>query len=258
MTETQWLTCTDIHSMVDFVSRVRCRIQPPTAAHPYRDRPLRLFVVGCFRAHWDVFLDPDARVAVETAERFADGLVTRDALHQVESRARDLKDRIIEECLRKGRSDFGPNVGTRMGSLSVAAEACAPPRTEAQEQLPTRGARAKRSLWWWYSVESAHTINETIDGTSATLYSDPQQAALLRDIFGNPFRPIEFSPAWRTSAATALAAQMYESRDFSAMPILADALQDAGCDSADVLGHCRGPGPHARGCWVVDLVLGKE
>ena len=50
---------------------------------------------------------------------------------------------------------------------------------------------------------------------------------------------------------------MYESRDFAAMPVLADALEEAGCDHADVLAHCRGPGPHVRGCWVVDLVLGK-
>jgi hypothetical protein len=63
---------------------------------------------------------------------------------------------------------------------------------------------------------------------------------------------------WVTPTVVALASQMYESRDFTAMPILADALQDAGCDSTDILGHCRGPGPHARGCWVVDLVLGKE
>jgi hypothetical protein len=79
----------------------------------------------------------------------------------------------------------------------------------------------------------------------------------IRDIFGNPFRPAAFSPSWRTSTAVTLAQQMYESRDFGAMPILADALQDAGCDSDDVLNHCRGPGPHVRGCWVVDLVLGK-
>ena len=80
----------------------------------------------------------------------------------------------------------------------------------------------------------------------------------IRDIFGNPFRQVAFASEWRTSAAVALAARMYESRDFAAMPILADALQDAGCDSADILDHCRGPGPHVRGCWVVDLVLGKE
>ncbi|HEY1192447.1 MAG TPA: hypothetical protein VGE74_32790 [Gemmata sp.] len=83
------------------------------------------------------------------------------------------------------------------------------------------------------------------------------QTELLRDIFGNPFRPVTFLPEWRTGTAVALALQVYESRDFSAMPILADALQDAGCDSADILDHCRGPGPHVRGCWVVDLVLGK-
>ena len=81
---------------------------------------------------------------------------------------------------------------------------------------------------------------------------------LLRDIFGNPFRPVACSPEWRTSTVLALAAQMYESRDFSAMPILADALQDAGCDNADVLDHCRGAGHHVRGCWCVDQILGKE
>jgi hypothetical protein len=84
------------------------------------------------------------------------------------------------------------------------------------------------------------------------------QADLLRDIFGNPFRPVTLSPSWRTSTAMSLARQMYESREFGAMPILADALQDAGCDSDEVLKHCRGPGPHVRGCWVVDLVLDKE
>jgi hypothetical protein len=84
------------------------------------------------------------------------------------------------------------------------------------------------------------------------------QAKLLRDIFGNPFCPVAFSPSWRTSAALGLAGSMYEFRDFAAMPVLADALEEAGCDSADVLAHCRGPGPHVRGCWVVDLVLGKS
>ncbi|WP_439623223.1 hypothetical protein [Gemmata sp.] len=82
-------------------------------------------------------------------------------------------------------------------------------------------------------------------------------ANVTRDIFGNPFRPVAFDPAWRTSTAVAIAQGVYESRDFGAMPILADALQDAGCDSGDILTHCRGPGPHVRGCWVVDLVLGK-
>jgi hypothetical protein len=80
----------------------------------------------------------------------------------------------------------------------------------------------------------------------------------LHEVYGNPFRPVTTDPSWLTPAVTALARGMYESRDFSAMPILADALQDAGCDNDDILNHCRGPGPHVRGCWVVDLVLGKS
>jgi hypothetical protein len=82
---------------------------------------------------------------------------------------------------------------------------------------------------------------------------------LLRDIFGNPFRPVTFSPEWRTDTAMSLARTMYDAREFSAMPILADALQDAGCDNEDILSHCRdGTLKHVRGCWVVDHVLGKQ
>ena len=81
---------------------------------------------------------------------------------------------------------------------------------------------------------------------------------LIRDIFGNPFQPVAFDPSWRTSTAVAIASTMYDSRDFAAMPLLADAFEDAGCNHADILDHCRGTGPHVRGCWVVDLVLGKS
>ncbi len=90
------------------------------------------------------------------------------------------------------------------------------------------------------------------------LFLDPAYVAtLLRDIFGNPFRPVTFAPEWRTEAAVGIAAKMYDSRDFGNMPILADALQDGGCEHPDILSHCREPRTHVRGCWVVDLVLGK-
>jgi hypothetical protein len=81
---------------------------------------------------------------------------------------------------------------------------------------------------------------------------------LLLDIFGNPFKPVSFDPSWRTSTVVSIAQGMYESRDFSPMPLLADALQDTGCQNEDILNHCRGDGPHVRGCWVVDLMLGKS
>ena len=80
----------------------------------------------------------------------------------------------------------------------------------------------------------------------------------FRDIFRNPFRPITLTPEWRTDTALSLAKGMYDSRDFSAMPILADALQDAGCENDDILDHCRGAGQHVRGGPGVDLVLGKD
>ncbi len=79
----------------------------------------------------------------------------------------------------------------------------------------------------------------------------------LRDIFGNPFRPVVLDPSWRTETVVALANGIYADRAFDRMPILADALEEAGCDQADILAHCRGDGPHVRGCWVVDSLLGK-
>jgi hypothetical protein len=82
--------------------------------------------------------------------------------------------------------------------------------------------------------------------------------SLLRDIFGNPFHAVTLDPSWLTSTVVYLAQQMYDSRDFSAMPILADALQDAGCENPKILEHCRGPRPHVKGCFVVDLCLNKS
>jgi hypothetical protein len=82
-------------------------------------------------------------------------------------------------------------------------------------------------------------------------------ATLMRDIFGNPFRPVTLNPSWLTSTVLALATGIYDEKAFDRMPILADALQDADCDNEDILNHCRQPGEHVRGCWVVDLVLDR-
>jgi len=153
-----------------------------------------------------------------------------------------------------------------------------------------RGVAHPSALNEWYESTTLHCGDLTEGGPAeeraffSVLYhvvgcnwiSDPQEldippldleeawpmrqlgANIIRDIYGNPFRPVSFDAAWRTSTVVALAQQMYESRDFSAMPILADALQDAGCENDDILNHCRDAnGIHVRGCWVVDLVLDK-
>jgi hypothetical protein len=85
-----------------------------------------------------------------------------------------------------------------------------------------------------------------------------EQCGILRDVIANPFRTISLDPSWLSSTVLALAQGIYEDRAFDRLPILADAMQDAGCEDADILSHCCGPGPHVRGCWVVDLVLGKS
>jgi hypothetical protein len=81
---------------------------------------------------------------------------------------------------------------------------------------------------------------------------------LLRDIFGEQREPVPFDPAWRTGNVGGVARGMYETKDFSAMPVLADALEDAGCNDESILAHCRESREHVRGCRVVDAVLGKE
>jgi hypothetical protein len=81
---------------------------------------------------------------------------------------------------------------------------------------------------------------------------------LVLCIFGNPFRPASFRSEWRTSTVLGLAESIYAWRAFDRLPILADALEDAGCDDKDMLTHCRTDPEHARGCWVVDLILGKN
>ncbi|MBN9120632.1 MAG: hypothetical protein J0I06_16015 [Planctomycetes bacterium] len=135
-----------------------------------------------------------------------------------------------------------------------------PPQANAERIFVGLGASAKEAF-----RSTVRAPKQWKDGNGpATKHA----VRLLHEVFGNPFttraarktaprRGWMFSPSWRTDTAVALARQMYDSRDFGAMPILADALQDAGCDNDDILDHCRGPGEHVRGCWVVDLVLQK-
>jgi hypothetical protein len=106
----------------------------------------------------------------------------------------------------------------------------------------------------WEAMERCETFRR------ACVEINREFTSYCLDIFGtDPFRPVAFDPVWRTDTAVSLAKRMYESRDFSPMPILADALQDAGCDSDDILNHCRDTKQvHVRGCWVIDLVLGKS
>ena len=105
------------------------------------------------------------------------------------------------------------------------------------------GCDAELGLWWGEPSDRADFLRGI-------------QAEVIRAIEIVIRRPL-IDPSWRTSTAVALAEAIHADRAFDRLPLLADALEDAGCDHPDVLAHCRGPDPHARGCWVVDLVLGN-
>ena len=226
MTEAEWLACADPRPMLEFLRG--------TAS----DRKRRLFAVACCRRISPEGEQEESRRAVEVAERFADGLATN-----AERRA---SVKSMEQLADPGPAYYG----LRQDAFFAAAKCShhmAMLRVKVMgiphsRDVPGLRAPSSNPDWWReYGAERA------------------AQTALINDIFGNPFRPVAFSPDWRTDTALSLARQMYESRDFSAMPILADALQDAGCDSDDILNHCRDAAQvHVRGCWVVDLVLGKE
>jgi hypothetical protein len=114
-----------------------------------------------------------------------------------------------------------------------------------------RVGNALSRLVWFAEVEF---VQRQADPGIAHLHVQ----TLLHDIIGNPFQPVSPDPSWLTSTVVQLAEGIYTERAYDRLPVLVDALQDAGCENADILDHCRGPGPHVRGCWVVDLVLGES
>jgi hypothetical protein len=120
------------------------------------------------------------------------------------------------------------------------------------------GAEEEWATAWHAEPHSARGAQEPQE--RAAKRERQAQAALLRDLFGPlPFREVRIDLAWLTPSVLSLARRAYDERDFSALPVLADALAAAGCDNEDLLRHCRERGfPHCRGCWAVDLLLGKE
>jgi hypothetical protein len=186
-------------------------------------------------------------------ERFADGLAAQDALKVAWERSFVASRHWGAERLAVGAAgERGRVAHVRESATSAACYASHPKaNTQLSHYSGARGAAESAAFAAGLNTsETAWVAERAIERA--------KNAILLREIVGNPFREVVFSPDWRTDTVLALAQQMYESREFSAMPILADALQDAGYDNEDILDHCRSDDTHVRGCWVVDLVLGKE
>jgi hypothetical protein len=196
------------------------------------ERRSRLFGVACCRRLLLLIVDSRSLTALEVTERYAIGAATSDELAAAYSEAFDVEAYYAEHPER--RHD------RRVEALGRAANAVA---GGCHEHELAEGV-----------AHEALTAAEAADLSG----EEAAQADLVRDIFGNPFRPIAFDPAWRTEHTVGIASKIYEGRDFAGMPILADALEETGCFEASILAHCRESGVHVRGCWVVDLILAIE
>jgi hypothetical protein len=229
----QWNTCDSPFPMLAFL------------AGKISDRKKRLFAVACCRRVAKQFLDRRSGIALRVCEQYADGSVSADKLNAAHEAAGEAADKVHYE-------------GGDAVEQSAAATPC--------------GLGIPLNLTWILenAAETAGELRDALDEDDLD-EEDPfeigeademrVQADLLRDIVGNPFRKRAVDSAWlrwKSGTIVKLAATIYSRRAFKQMPILADALEDAGCDNADMLAHCRGPGPHVRGCWVVDLLLGKS
>jgi hypothetical protein len=193
-------------------------------------RKARLFACGCCRLIWEHLNDPRLREAVAIAERHATGSASGEELALAGERIRGLSLGSFEA------GNPGAQERTAAGMVSYT--------TDKQAFSAAFGMTA-------FPMPLAGYLGEP-------MVAEGVLCDLLRCVFGNPFRPVTFAPAWRAAfdgAAVKIAAGIYTERAFDRMPILGDALEDAGCDNEDILAHCRSKGPHTLGCWVVDSLL---
>jgi hypothetical protein len=232
MTENRWLTCVDPPAMLEFL---RDKVS---------DRKLRLFACACCRCLQALWNDERIQEAVLAGERYADGLATLKELKT----ARKLALEGLEEARREFSLKF---------SDYRAAQPRFPRKLEAMPIIETAANIVRPGEIWETAIDAARLvvdINRSDTGASSL-------RRLVHDLFGNPFRSVRVDPAWlgwRDGVVVHIAQAIYDERRFQDLPILADALEESGCTNTDILGHCRGPGPHVRGCWVVDGLLGKR
>jgi hypothetical protein len=234
MNEAIWLACGNPGPMLMWVRGVASA------------RKLRLFACACCRRIGHLLIDPRAQNALATAERFADGLAgdgERSAARKSAQQASQTRAVIPWPTAPKWERRAASAV--YYAAAADAWEAAEQARDLATEALLWRAGGYDATEW--QEVGKAERL---------------AQADLLRDLFGPlPFRSVPVNPAWLAwdgGTVTKLAAAVYDERAFDRLPILADALEEAGCADEVILSHLRGPGPHVRGCWAVDLLLGKS
>jgi hypothetical protein len=291
MTEKKWLKCKDSLFMLEF-------LHDSASA-----RKLRLFAGACFRRIGDLLVDDRSRQAVEVAERVAEGLINEEALEEAvtiaepaRQEAWDIYERISSQSCstQVGRTPGSEHdvttVFSRAPQVAKSGEDLGHERSYVGDVLARALYEAAYAVTWisnpcdsdfWHCPDGAAQAAGTaallkpirelpfIEGCTDTeeyawLVERWEQSLLLRDIVGNPFRPVTIGRSWQTPTVLSLAQTAYDNRDMPSgtlqpehLAVLADALEKAGAGST-IVGHLRNSGSHVRGCFVVDLLLGKE
>lgn len=230
MTEAEWLGNTDPRAVLKF-------FQGRSS-----ERKLRLFACACCYRLSTLIIDERVKNTLLIAEQFADGLVS----DQERSNARKVAQQASESKFVTSKPKLPKEKRRAVAAVYYAAA------RDAFEAAYNASDLAVDALIWnagghnhcdWRAIQqSEHSC----------------QMSTIRCIFGNPFRPVSIESAWLAPNVVALAQAIYNERAFDRLPELANALVVVGCEDKQILGHCRSEGPHVRGCWVVDLMLGKE
>lgn len=254
MNEEEWLSCSDPTAMCHYLRE----------SGKLTDRKVRLFGAAFCRHFWPLLTDGRTQRAVVAAEQFADGRISERELAIATEAAEDAC-----RTLRGRRHDDHAAEGA-ITAIAVAAQMAA-------------AGHPRISIFLWKAALDfaeadvfAHPVSEdeVAQGVAANRAAELSDAMLkrqcdvLHDIYGNPFRSATLDSAWLSwtdGTAVRLATASYEERcmpsgtlDNGRLAVLADALEEAGCHNEEILGHCRSPNGHVRGCWLIDMILDKS
>lgn len=265
MTEAEWLACDKFKPMFELY------------AERGGDRKFRLFGLACVRRTFDLLREEfreDGLRTLQTVERFIDGRASSDELeaasffHVCDSDP-DCAGCVIEHLYR-ACEETGPECIARVRSAANQAVRALVEAVvyEAMNERLNEAPPGVDLMEWGMALDRSPEESARLEKAEEELRAQTaaaekaRQAALLRDIFGNPFRPpsaIDASwLAWKDGIVVRLAQGIYQEHAFNRLPILADSLEEAGCADPELLAHCRQQAEHARGCWLLDRLLDKS